>query len=76
MLSPGLMLPEPKGSAMQVLSELETNICKHRSTGALFGEGKQVKLFCKIQRMKDHCCPEQNGRELYYLCITIAATKA
>lgn len=59
MLSPGLMLPEPKGSAMQVLSELETNICKHRSTGALFGEGKQVKLFCKIQRMKDHCCPSR-----------------
>lgn len=47
-----------------------------RSTGALGGEGEQVKLFCKMQLMKDHCCPEEKGRELYYLCITIAATKA
>lgn len=30
-------------------------------TGALFGKGEQVKLFCKTQLMKDHCCPEENG---------------
>lgn len=64
-------------------------LCKHKfqvswrliyvntgSTDALFGGGEQVKLFCKIRLTKDHCCPEEKGRELYYLCITNAATKA
>lgn len=76
MLRPGLMVPESEGFALQVLSELETDTCQHREYWSIFGEGEQVKLFCKIQLMKDHCCPEENRRELYYLCITIAASKA
>lgn len=51
----------PKGFAIQVLSELETDIHKHRRYWSTFGKGEQVKLFCKIQLMKDHSCPKENG---------------